>query len=43
MIQFHTEFNDKNPHTYSLPISKDEDLWTLDVDGSLIYIGKTYF
>lgn len=43
MLQFHPEFNDKNPNTYSLPLSKDEDLWTLDVDGSLIYIGKLIY
>jgi len=40
--QFHPILNESDPSTYAFPILKDEQLYTLDLDGSLIYIGKEW-
>lgn len=38
MKTFHPEFDEKNSATYSFPKKKDSELYTLDMDGSLVYI-----
>lgn len=35
MKYFHN-FDENNPNTYKVPILKDSELYTLDLDGSLI-------
>eukprot|EP00828_Plagiopyla_frontata_P022679 TRINITY_DN2927_c0_g1_i10.p2 TRINITY_DN2927_c0_g1~~TRINITY_DN2927_c0_g1_i10.p2 ORF type:complete len:167 (-),score=22.37 TRINITY_DN2927_c0_g1_i10:177-677(-) len=39
MKTFHPSFNEHNPASYNVPILQPEQLYTLDLDGSLIYIG----
>eukprot|EP01016_Furgasonia_blochmanni_P056182 TRINITY_DN952_c0_g1_i24.p1 TRINITY_DN952_c0_g1~~TRINITY_DN952_c0_g1_i24.p1 ORF type:complete len:345 (+),score=47.21 TRINITY_DN952_c0_g1_i24:785-1819(+) len=41
MLAFHQDFDEVNPKTFAFPLTKDEDLFTLDLDGSLIYIDYT--
>eukprot|EP00828_Plagiopyla_frontata_P022678 TRINITY_DN2927_c0_g1_i1.p1 TRINITY_DN2927_c0_g1~~TRINITY_DN2927_c0_g1_i1.p1 ORF type:complete len:236 (-),score=40.48 TRINITY_DN2927_c0_g1_i1:122-829(-) len=38
MKTFHPSFNEHNPASYNVPILQPEQLYTLDLDGSLIYI-----
>ena len=42
MKKFHPYFNENDASTYNIPILKDSELCTLDIDGSLIYIGILY-
>lgn len=42
MLHFHPGFDENNPNTYALPIKSDEDLFTLDYDGSKIFIGTAF-
>ncbi|KAL4435824.1 hypothetical protein ABPG74_015792 [Tetrahymena malaccensis] len=38
MLKFHPTFDENNKETYHVPLKRDSDLFTLDYDGSKIYI-----
>ena len=40
MKTFHPSFNEFNPASYNAPLLGPQQLYTLDLDGSLIYIGS---
>lgn len=40
MAHFHPHFDQNNPNSYAYPITHDADLFTLDYDGSKIFIGR---